>query len=212
MGAASSPRMEAEAKPGVVGLPRCEVTKVHVAEVKAVSRKHPLSEGEISEAPEGHPALPIGKIDQVQRPQGSRVVTEGPREKGKGHFPLFWGHQPMGVRVKEAGRVWTFSAGTRAPLCPSWVFSTWSSEMVPSAPKFDICNRDIKFLLNIFITVTVGKNVCNRKKKKDDMLTIVTNIILFACSSWICCQWAAACRLLLSGPPIGEWGVFTPPL
>ena len=85
-----------------------------------------------------------GKTDQVQRPQprkGSRVVTEGPRERGKGQFPLFWGHQPMGVRVKEARMVWTFSAGTRAPLCPSWICSTWSSEMFPPAPKFDICNE-----------------------------------------------------------------------
>ena len=55
----------------------------------------------------------------------------------------------MGVRVKETRRVWTFSAGTRAPLCPSWICSTWSSEMFPPAPKFDICNRDIKFFLNI---------------------------------------------------------------
>ena len=156
-----------------------------------------------------------GKIDQVQRPQprkGSRVNTEGPREKGKGQFPLFWGHQPMGVRVNEGRRVWTFSAGTRAPLCPSWICSTWSSEMFPPAPKFDICNTDIKFFLNIsswFMTVTVEKNVCNRKKK-DDMLTIVINVILFTCLSWICCHRTAACFLLFSGSLIGEWGVFIP--
>ena len=37
---------------GSIGLPRCEVAKVHVAEVKTVSREHPLPEEEIFETPE----------------------------------------------------------------------------------------------------------------------------------------------------------------
>ena len=75
---------------GSIGLPRCEVAKVHVAEVKTVPREHPLPEEEIFETAKGHPALPMGKLikskdhSQERAPESS-LKAQGRRAKGS--FP-----------------------------------------------------------------------------------------------------------------------------
>lgn len=111
----------------------------------------------------------------------------------------------MGMKAKKDKKVWTFSMGRRLPPTPNpTTCSTWSTEKFPPSPKFDICNRNIKFSLNMsswFTTMTIEKIYTT---KKDHMLNILRNIIPLTCLSEISCHWATALFLCFKRPQMGR--------